>query len=1365
MQRAIPDPVTGALPARAGGPGSSFPLPGPNDGWSVEQYSYVGPGDLRILEYTNAEGEVTRYGYDGDEKIPSSIVVAYGTAFEIEMIPEVVDDQIVWSEDADGVRTCFDHDPVTGQLTAHRQFCGTAGQLVTTFGYHPSGELAWRRDPAQQPSGPVWAFEYYGNGRIKTETRPDGSEVHYGYDALTGGSTRTDELGNLTSTEVDHGAVAGCGTAGVPCRIETTTAPGDGVTPQVSQSVYDPSGDLIESRTSPDGGVTWNTTTYVYGPLGRLERVTDPTGVSTSYGYDDNGNVTHTARGLDAFDPSQAAVTTYDKLGRVTSSTEAPDDAGSVVTETSYDRVGRAVLEVTGGGSAVERLVRTEYLPNGLVSLTALARPDLGTGVEATTEYAYSPAGRTVCVKTLVDHTTGTYGFVGTDYDGLGRVVRSRSNLDIVSGCGDDPGDTGRWAISATGYDSAGRVGWSQSPVQYATAPADSAFDPSFVTGFAYDVMGRQVSVTVPDPSDPGVGTVTSVSCFTARGELSRSMDPAGNVTAYGYLPSGAVATVVDPRAMPTGPGDPCVAVPASATVGTTVYGYDGEGHRTSRTSFDDSGDPVVEGWSWDGAGREASYTDQLGRVSEYGSWIADGVLLARTTSTGSTSDLGDLSGSSRRVEMSASYPSGRLGGSWAFRVDATDTVAESYVTSYTYDQVGNRTMARGESYDSASMLLADDRVEFSYNPAGNITKVTYPSGLEATYGWDVGGRQTSAVQPNGASFGYHYGVDVLVDEVTLGVEIVDPVTEVPVAVSLPLAAYRYDPDGRLVEEAILGGPADLSGGGLGGRRAWDYDPATGRLVSFEQDLVDPNAMLAGMVKRWETGWDRTGRLAWDCLNTDAEPCTGTDRHTTYGYDGAGQLLSAHVANPQPDDPESWVYSYGNRGERLSEAVDDGSTVVTTTYSHNVGLELVSAVPDNTDPAITFVYDQAGRRLREDDGTTVTVNEYDPRGRATTMNNTTVVYDPLGYPSGNIYFDYSGRDPLPRVSMLGTDQASYRFDWGNGLIGLGGGDYTATIVVYGYDHLGSITDQTGEDFATDSTLYDPYGNNIGDPGRIESYRGEFPLTYQGDYYLRNRNYDPTTATFTTPDPLDGVDGTPTVNNTYHYADNDPVNKTDPTGLRPTEGPCSEFSSTGAVIDAKTCDAALDLWEKRDRSSGDCAAIGGVNYTSGTCYLPPRSRTQKDFCFPPVLGDQVMSLGPDGICGVWSVEVRCARFSNFVTDPICRHREGILKVAGYALIPAAIAVTAFSGGAAGAPTASGILSLTSGSLILSAEAMDEKPCRSQRITVTAVLIILGAGVSGSFAGAAEGAYSAGGLAAGEAVTSAGIAGLEAVSFKC
>ena len=46
-----------------------------------------------------------------------------------------------------------------------------------------------------------------------------------------------------------------------------------------------------------------------------------------------------------------------------------------------------------------------------------------------------------------------------------------------------------------------------------------------------------------------------------------------------------------------------------------------------------------------------------------------------------------------------------------------------------------------------------------------------------------------------------------------------------------------------------------------------------------------------------------------------------------------------------------------------------------------------------------------------------------------------------------------------------------------------------------------------------------------------------------------RDYDPTTGTFTTRDPLDGVDGTTTVANPYHYVGNDPLNRVDPLGLR------------------------------------------------------------------------------------------------------------------------------------------------------------------------------------------------------------------------
>jgi len=35
------------------------------------------------------------------------------------------------------------------------------------------------------------------------------------------------------------------------------------------------------------------------------------------------------------------------------------------------------------------------------------------------------------------------------------------------------------------------------------------------------------------------------------------------------------------------------------------------------------------------------------------------------------------------------------------------------------------------------------------------------------------------------------------------------------------------------------------------------------------------------------------------------------------------------------------------------------------------------------------------------------------------------------------------------------------------------------------------------------------------------------------------------GTYGTPDPLDGIAGTTTETNPYHYTDNDPTNKTDP----------------------------------------------------------------------------------------------------------------------------------------------------------------------------------------------------------------------------
>ena len=95
------------------------------------------------------------------------------------------------------------------------------------------------------------------------------------------------------------------------------------------------------------------------------------------------------------------------------------------------------------------------------------------------------------------------------------------------------------------------------------------------------------------------------------------------------------------------------------------------------------------------------------------------------------------------------------------------------------------------------------------------------------------------------------------------------------------------------------------------------------------------------------------------------------------------------------------------------------------------------------------------------------------------------------------------------------------------------------------DVLGSVTD-TGTSPIAHATNYDAYGNpDLANPALTLGYRGE--LTTNNHIHLRARTYHPTTGSFLTTDPVLGIPGTPTIANPYHYADNNPTNRYDPTG--------------------------------------------------------------------------------------------------------------------------------------------------------------------------------------------------------------------------
>lgn len=99
------------------------------------------------------------------------------------------------------------------------------------------------------------------------------------------------------------------------------------------------------------------------------------------------------------------------------------------------------------------------------------------------------------------------------------------------------------------------------------------------------------------------------------------------------------------------------------------------------------------------------------------------------------------------------------------------------------------------------------------------------------------------------------------------------------------------------------------------------------------------------------------------------------------------------------------------------------------------------------------------------------------------------------------------------------------------------------------------------------------------------------LTINGSIHLRARDYSPGTGTFTKRDPRAGIAGTTTLTNPYHYADNDPLDRVDPTGETSTQD-CNlngEGRCPVVVEDASEgFRAGTDEWEVPERRDLDCS---------------------------------------------------------------------------------------------------------------------------------------------------------------------------------
>lgn len=312
------------------------------------------------------------------------------------------------------------------------------------------------------------------------------------------------------------------------------------------------------------------------------------------------------------------------------------------------------------------------------------------------------------------------------------------------------------------------------------------------------------------------------------------------------------------------------------------------------------------------------------------------------------------------------------------------------------------------------------------------------------------------------------------------------------------------------------------------------------------------------------------------------------------------------------------AFTWSTRGQRLTAATGGA----TTGYSWKVDGDLDTVTPPSG-PATVYSHDQAGRREKAATGTTETTWAWDAAGRITARRagpagcgtaGTCPTVQARTYDGDGQLNDVSGGvvddlvwDPVgpqlgqPSQMLEGTvgsgaSLTTIRANYGVERLYV---DYrnsgSSAIAWYAYDHLGSVI--ATETMTSAPSAYGPFGENTATATSGFAYRGEFSLAAD-EVYLRARTYDPTTGTFTSRDPLDGVDGTPTVGHSTHYADNDPLNKVDPLGLRSTD--CTYDAAD--VLDRAIRSARGQSESERREIGGNAAGIRSAAQLEGACLM-------------------------------------------------------------------------------------------------------------------------------------------------------------------
>ncbi|AXK36859.1 type IV secretion protein Rhs [Streptomyces armeniacus] len=627
-------------------------------------------------------------------------------------------------------------------------------------------------------------------------------------------------------------------------------------------------------------------------------------------------------------------------------------------------------------------------------------------------------------------------------------------------------------------------------------------------TRYAYDASGHLAAVT------NALGETTHVRC-DAAGLPVEITDPAGGTTSYERDAFGRPVALVDQLGA------------------VTRLDWSVEGRLLRRTDPDGA----EQSWTYDGEGNCTRHVAANGGVTTYEYTHFD-LLAAQTGPDGVRYTF------THDHELRLTQVTNPQGLTWQYVYDpagrlVSETDFDARTLTYAYDAAGQltaRTNPLGETVsftrDALGRIVRKDAggqvTTFAYDPAGRLTEAAGPDsrlvwqrdrlgrvkteladGRVLTHTYDALGRRTRRVTPSGAVSTFAYDEAGNRTALTASGRTLDFTHDAAgretgrrVGGQLSLTQL-WDPAGRLTEQTVLGPSSERVQ-----HRTYTYRP-DGHLVAMADRLAGSRTY----------DLDAAGRVT-------AVHAAGWSE--TYAYDEAGNQTRAHWPDdhpaPEARGPRTYTGTRINGAGRVHYDHDAAGRVTlrrktrlsrkpdTWHYTWNTEDQLTAVTtPDGT--TWRYAYDPLGRRTSKQrltaTGEVAERVDFTWDGPTLIEQTTASATGDLPHPV-TLTWDHDGLTPLTQTERL-TDAATQT-------------EIDSRFFAIVTDLVGTPTELVDEhgDIAwhTRTTLWgSTTWNRDANTYTPLRFPGQYHDPETGLHYNFHRYYDPTTARYTTPDPL------------------------------------------------------------------------------------------------------------------------------------------------------------------------------------------------------------------------------------------------------